>query len=115
MREQLSLDIGELIYGLGERFTPFVKNGQVVDIWNEDGGTGSEQTYKNIPFYVSNKGYGVFVNHPEQVSFEVASEKVSKSQFSVAGEYLDYYIIAGNGLKEVLNNYTELTGKPPLV
>lgn len=115
MREQLSLDIGELIYGLGERFTPFVKNGQVVDIWNEDGGTGSEQTYKNIPFYVSNKGYGVFVNHPENVSFEVASEKVSKSQFSVEGECLDYYIIAGEGLKEVLHNYTELTGKPPLV
>ncbi|MDQ0207678.1 alpha-xylosidase [Alkalicoccobacillus murimartini] len=115
MREQLSLDVGELIYGLGERFTPFVKNGQVVDIWNEDGGTGSEQTYKNIPFYVSNKGYGVFVNHPEHVSFEVASEKVSKSQFSVAGECLDYYIVAGDSLKDVLHNYTELTGKPPLV
>ncbi|TSB47611.1 alpha-xylosidase [Alkalicoccobacillus porphyridii] len=115
VREQLSLDVGELIYGLGERFTPFVKNGQVVDIWNEDGGTGSEQTYKNIPFYVSNKGYGVFVNHPENVSFEIASEKVSKSQFSVAGECLDYYVIAGDDLKEVLHHYTELTGKPPLV
>ncbi|MBJ8193437.1 hypothetical protein JDS79_42695, partial [Bacillus cereus] len=49
-REQLELGIGEYVYGLGERFTPFVKNGQVVDIWNEDGGTSSEQAYKNIPF-----------------------------------------------------------------
>jgi len=40
---------GECIYGLGERFSAFVKNGQVVDIWNEDGGTSSEQSYKNIP------------------------------------------------------------------
>ena len=48
--EQLLLDVGEQIYGLGERFTPFVKNGQIVDMWNEDGGTASEQTYKNIPF-----------------------------------------------------------------
>ena len=95
MREQLSLDVGELIYGLGERFTSFVKNGQTVDIWNEDGGTGSEQAYKNIPFYLSNKGYGVFVNHPERVSFEVGSEKVSKVQFSVEGESLEYYIING--------------------
>lgn len=37
MREQLNLDIGKKLYGLGERFTPFVKNGQSVDIWNEDG------------------------------------------------------------------------------
>jgi alpha-D-xyloside xylohydrolase len=114
MREQLDLSVGEYIYGLGERFTPFVKNGQTVDIWNEDGGTCSEQAYKNIPFYLSNRGYGVFVNHPEKVSFEVASEHVSKVQFSVEGESLDYFIIGGNTLKDVLNNYTTLTGKPAL-
>ena len=67
MREELDLGVGEYVYGLGERFTPFVKNGQIVDIWNQDGGTSSEQSYKNIPFYVSNKGYGVFVNQPELV------------------------------------------------
>ena len=114
MREQLSLDVGELIYGLGERFTSFVKNGQTIDIWNEDGGTGSEQAYKNIPFYLSNKGYGVFVNHPERVSFEVGSEKVSKVQFSVEGESLEYYIINGPDPKQVLEKYTVLTGKPGL-
>ncbi|CAM3831637.1 alpha-xylosidase [Marinicrinis lubricantis] len=113
-REQLELGIGEYVYGLGERFTPFVKNGQVVDIWNEDGGTSSEQAYKNVPFYLSNFGYGVFVNHPEKVSYEIASETVSKVQFSVEGEYLEYYIIGGANPKEVLENYTTLTGKPAL-
>ncbi|OXS75812.1 alpha-xylosidase [Domibacillus enclensis] len=114
MREQLSLDVGELIYGLGERFAPFVKNGQTIDIWNEDGGTGSEQAYKSIPFYMSNKGYGVFVNQPENVSFEVGSEKVSNVQFSVEGESLEYYVIYGPTMKEVLTKYTALTGKPAL-
>lgn len=114
VREQLDLGIGEYIYGLGERFTPFVKNGQVVDIWNEDGGTSSEQAYKNVPFYLSNYGYGVFVNHPEKVSYEVASEVVSKVQFSVEGEYLEYYIVGGDSPKDVLNNFTALTGKPAL-
>ncbi|SCZ09674.1 alpha-D-xyloside xylohydrolase [Paenibacillus polysaccharolyticus] len=113
-REQLELGVGEYVYGLGERFTPFVKNGQVVDIWNEDGGTSSEQAYKNIPFYLSNKGYGVFVNHPEKVSYEIASENVSKVQFSVQGETLEYFIIGGANPKEVLDNYTKLTGKPAL-
>lgn len=113
-REQLNLDVGEYVYGLGERFTAFVKNGQAVDIWNEDGGTCSEHAYKNIPFYITNKGYGVFVNHPGSVSFEVGSEVVSKVQFSVPGEYLEYFIIGGDSLKDVLGNYTALTGKPHL-
>src|SRR5690606_14639680 len=114
MREQLDLGIGEYVYGMGERFTPFVKNGQVVDIWNEDGGTSSEQAYKNVPFYISNYGYGIFVNHPERVSFEVGSENVSKVQFSVPGERLEYFVIGGEDMKDVLNNYTALTGKPAL-
>lgn len=114
MKDELTLDVGELVYGLGERFSPFIKNGQTVDIWNEDGGTGSEQTYKNIPFYISNKGYGVLVNHPEKVSFEIASEKVSRVQFSVEGEYIEYFVIGGASLKDVLKNYTALTGKPSL-
>ncbi|NLN63890.1 MAG: alpha-xylosidase [Clostridiaceae bacterium] len=114
MREQLDLNVGECVYGLGERFTPFVKNGQSVDIWNEDGGTCSEQAYKNIPFYLTNRGYGVFVNHPECVSFEVASENVNKVQFSVPGESLEYFIIGGSSPKEVLAKYTSLTGKPAL-
>ncbi|WP_217592666.1 alpha-xylosidase [Cohnella sp. GbtcB17] len=113
-REQLDLAVGETVYGLGERFSAFVKNGQSVDIWNQDGGTASEQAYKNVPFYVTNRGYGVFVNHPEFVSFEVASEKVSKTQFSVQGEQLEYMIIGGDSLKDVLANYTSLTGKPAL-
>lgn len=114
MRERLSLSVGELIYGMGERFTPFIKNGQTIDIWNEDGGTSTEQSYKNIPFYISNKGYGVFVNHPEKVSFEVGSENVKKVQFSVPGEGLDYFLINGPSMKEALMRYTDLTGKPSL-
>jgi len=114
MCEQLSLGVGEFVYGLGERFTSFIKNGQVIDIWNEDGGTSSEQAYKNIPFYLTNRGYGVFVNHPERVSFEMASEKVSRVQFSVPGEALDYFIIYGPTPKEILQRYTALTGRPAL-
>lgn len=112
--QQLSLTVGEQVYGTGERFTNFIKNGQTIDIWNEDGGTSTEQSYKNIPFYLTNKGYGVFVNHPEKVSFEVASENVKKVGFSVPGESLDYFFINGPSMKEVLERYTALTGRAPL-
>lgn len=114
MRQQLNIGVGELLYGTGERFTPFVKNGQTVEIYNEDGGTSTEQAYKNIPFYISNKGYGVLVNHPERVSFEFGTENVTKSAFSVEGGSLDYFFFNGPTMKDVLTRYTDLSGKPTL-
>jgi alpha-D-xyloside xylohydrolase len=110
--QQLSLGVGELVYGLGERFGPLVKNGQTVDVWNADGGTASEQAYKNVPFYLTNRGYGVLVDHPGHVSYEIGSEAVERVQFSVAGETLRYLVIAGPTPADVIDRYTRLTGRP---
>jgi alpha-D-xyloside xylohydrolase len=112
LSQQLSLGVGELVWGLGERFGPLAKNGQTVDVWNADGGTSSEQAYKNVPFYVTNAGYGVLVDHPGHVSYEIGSEAVERVQFSVAGESLTYYVIAGPTPADVLDRYTRLTGRP---
>ena len=111
---QLSLGVGECVYGLGEHFTAFVKNGQVVEIFNKDGGTASEQAYKNVPFYLSNRGYGVLVNETGPVSFEVGSEKVARVQFSLEGESLEYFLIYGPTPKDILRKLTALTGRPAL-
>jgi alpha-D-xyloside xylohydrolase len=115
MLAQLDLAVGELVYGLGERFGPVVKNGQSVDVWNADGGTSSEQAYKNVPFYLTDRGYGVLVDHPGPVSFEVGSEAVERVQFSVPGERLSFYVIDGPTPKDVLERYTALTGRPARV
>ncbi len=112
--ERLDLAVSENVYGTGEHFTAFVKNGQSVEIWNRDGGTGTEQAYKNIPFFMTSNGWGLFVNDPGRVEFEIASEKVSKAQFSVKGESLEYFVIDGPTPKEVLTRYTGLTGRPAL-
>ena len=114
LREQLKTGIGECIYGFGEKFTPFVKNGQTVEMWNNDGGTCTEQSYKNIPFYLSSKSYGVFVNSSDKVSFEVNSDTVSKVSFTVPGETLEYFVFGGENLEAVLERYTALTGRPAL-
>lgn len=114
MLNELSLSVGECVYGLGERFTAFVKNGQTVDTWNEDGGTASQIAYKSIPFYMTNRGYGVFVDSSDHVSFEVASEKVEYVGFSVPGEKLSYYFFYGPSPREILKSYTALTGRPAL-
>ncbi|MCX5244225.1 alpha-xylosidase [Streptomyces sp. NBC_00201] len=114
MLGQLALGVGESVYGLGERFTPFVKNGQTVDIWQADGGTSSEQAYKNIPFHLTNRGYGVFVNHPGKVSYEVGSESVGQVQFSVEDQSLEFFVVHGPTPKQILQRYTALTGRPAL-
>lgn len=114
LHEQLTLAVGENVYGLGERFTPFVKNGQVVENTNKDGGTACEQVYKSVPFYLTNRGYGVLVNEAGPVSFEVGSEKVARVQFSREGESLDYCVIAGPSPKDVVSRLTALTGRAPL-
>lgn len=114
VREQFSMNVGEYFYGFGEKFTPFVKNGQTVEMWNSDGGTCSDQSYKCIPFYISSCGYGVFVNSSDKVSFEVCSDTVSKVSFTVPGEKLEYFVVGGENISEVISNYTTLTGKPAL-
>ena len=113
-REQLLIDVGECVYGLGERFTPFVKNGQSVDMWNDDGGTSSELAYKNIPFHVTSGGYGVLVNNSGKVSYEVAQEVVSETQFSVPGERLEYIIFGADEMKNAVSGYCKLAGRPAL-
>lgn len=114
VKESLHLDVGEKVYGLGERFTACVKNGQSIDMWNGDGGTASDMAYKNIPFYMTNRGYGVLVESAGDVSYEVASEKVMQVQFSLPGEKLVYDIIGGDAPRDILKRYTLLTGRPAL-
>ncbi len=114
IREQLDTTVGEYFYGFGEKFTTFTKNGQNVEIWNADGGTCSDQSYKSIPFYVSSRGYGVFVNSSDKVSYEVCSDTVSKVSMTVPGESLEYFVFGGENITGVLDGYTTLTGKPAL-
>ncbi|KAH7915998.1 glycoside hydrolase family 31 protein [Hygrophoropsis aurantiaca] len=115
MHSELNMSPGELIYGLGEQFGAFVKNGQAVSVWNRDGGTSSEQAYKCVPFYITNRNYGVFINHSGEVEVEVGSEKVSRVGVSVAGETLEYFIIYGKTPLDILERYTRMTGRPALL
>jgi alpha-D-xyloside xylohydrolase len=114
LREQLTLRAGELVYGLGERFSAFAKNGQAIDMWNADCGTCSDKGYKDVPFFLSSRGYGVLVNSPAKVSFEIGTEQVMRAQFAAPGEELDYFFIHGPEPKQVLERLGALSGRPAL-
>ncbi len=115
MTDKLFLSPGECIYGLGERFSPFLKNGQSVAIWNSDPSSASDLAYKNIPFYLSSAGYGVLVNTFARAELEVATEDNAAVRIAVPGSALDYLVIGGDSPKEVLSAYTALTGRPPMI
>ena len=114
MRDQLTLGVGEQIYGLGERFQAFARTGQVVDMWNADCGTCSDKAYKNVPFFLSSKGYAILVNSSDRVSFEIGTEQVNRAQFAVPGHDLDYFFIHGPSPKQVLERLGALSGRPAL-
>ena len=115
MTEKLKLAPGECVYGLGERFSPFVRNGQSVAMWNSDPSSSSDLAYKNVPFYLTSTGYGVFVNTSARAEFEVATEDNSAVRIVVPGPELDYLVIGGDSPKEILTRYTALTGRPPMI
>lgn len=109
--ECFDLDHDECIYGLGEKFRQLNKRGQMIDLINEDGlGTMTHRTYKNIPFFVSNKGYGVFFNHHTLMTFWVGAQNGADNWVGMEEDFLDYYVILGD-IKSVLSQYTDITGK----
>lgn len=70
--------------------------------------------YKNIPFYITNAGYGVFYDHTEALSIEVQSDRMTKVSTSILGERIRFNVIAGRTPKEILERYTFMTGRAPL-
>ncbi|KAF2665875.1 alpha-xylosidase [Microthyrium microscopicum] len=110
---QTELGVGESVHGLGERFGAWNRVGQNVKVWNGDGGTSSDQAYKNVPFWLSSRGYGVFIDTPDLVDLEIGSERCCRVQTAVKAQRLKWYLIYGPTPKEVLTKYTILTGKAP--
>ena len=93
---------------------PSSRTARVVDIWNEDGGTASEQAYKNVPFYLTNRGYGVFVEPPRTGSpSRSAPRRSSRVQFSRPGRgarVLRHR--TARRPRRSCDRYTALTGRP---
>jgi len=98
-------------YGFGEQFTDFNKRHQRVEIWNMDpGNTMSFMSYKNIPFFISTKGYGLLLNTPRKSIFDMGTKTGNAFSIQVAAEGLDYYIIVDPSLKNILRRRSGLSG-----
>jgi alpha-D-xyloside xylohydrolase len=106
------LDPDERFYGFGEKFTSLNKKGQEITCWNHDSwGVMTEKSYINIPFFMSTKGYGIFVNSSCKTFFRMGSNSNVSYSFIVNDSILDFYLIYGPTLKDILYRYTDLTGR----
>ncbi|WP_203924393.1 TIM-barrel domain-containing protein [Rugosimonospora africana] len=113
--ESFAAAADEHFVGLGEKFTGFDKRGQRVVMWNYDAfGAESERSYKNVPFYLSSRGYGVLVDSGTATEFDICHSTHSSLQIVVPDDLIDYYVLAGPTPARVLARFDRLTGAPTL-
>jgi alpha-D-xyloside xylohydrolase len=112
-----SLSPGEMIFGCGESFGHLNKVGQKLNLFVTDPqGPETDQMYKPIPFFMSNKGYGIFMHTSAPVTCDFGATNINVTKLFMGDESIDLFIFFGEP-KDILNEYTEIVGKaamPPL-
>lgn len=115
----LSFDLKacESVYGLGEKWGRLNKRGQLVRSYNHDAlGVNAEISYKNTPFAWSPEGWGVFVHTPAPVTHAVGYAQWSQRAYAalVEDECFDLFVLNGDSGADIIQRYTDLTGKAPV-
>ena len=109
------LSPGERIYGCGESFTSLNKVGQKVHLSVTDPqGPETDGMYKPVPFYFSNRGYGIFMHTSAPVTCDFGASYIGAQRLFLADEQMDFFIFFGEP-KDILNEYTNITGKSPML
>lgn len=111
----LLLSPNERIYGCGESFTSLNKVGQKVQISVVDPqGPETDGMYKPVPFYFSNRGYGIFMHTSAPTTADFGASYIGAQRLFMGDETMDFFIFFGEP-KDVLNAYTDVTGKSPML
>lgn len=109
-----TLKPGERIYGCGESFTSLNKKGQKVVLYADDAnGVQNETMYKPIPFFMSSNGYGMFMHTSTPVTLDIGKYYSGAHSLMIGEDQLDLFVFLGTP-KEILDAYTDLTGKAPM-
>jgi alpha-D-xyloside xylohydrolase len=109
-----ALSPDEKIFGCGESFTSFNKRGQKVVLWTDDAnGVQNEAMYKPVPFFMSSRGYGMFMHTSSPITCDFGKYFSGVTSLMIGDEELDLFVFLGTP-KEILDEYTSLTGKSPM-
>ena len=106
----------ECFVGTGERFRKMDLSGQTFYLKNQDGqGVNNRRAYKNIPFYMSSRMYGVFYHTSDYCRLSLADHSTRSIQFRNDFATIDAFIIGGETPERILFHYRQLTGFPPML
>lgn len=109
------LSPGERIYGCGESFTSLNKVGQKVHLFVTDPqGPETDGMYKPVPFFFSNRGYGIFMHTSAPVTADFGASYIGADRLFMGDETMDFFIFFGEP-KDILDEYTDVTGKSPML
>ena len=109
-----SLSPGEKIFGCGESATTLNKVGQKVNFFVTDPqGPESPDMYKPVPFFFSNRGYGMFMHTSAPVTADFGQSYIGANKLFMADEQMDIFIFLGEP-KDILGEYTALVGRPEM-
>lgn len=109
----LHAEPNEKFAGTGERFSGMNLSGKTFVLENTDGlGVNSRRSYKNVPFYISSKGYGLLIMTSSHVRLSLADISSRAAQGLVEDDVLDLFFIGGDTVEQIVRNYRELTGYP---
>jgi alpha-D-xyloside xylohydrolase len=115
VHESVAVTPGEAFYGFGEKFSSLNKWNQEITSWSVDSGNvSSPRSYKNIPFFMSTAGYGIFVHSSYPIVYRMGSQSAISYSFHVMDQELDYFLIYGPSFKDILKGYCGLTGFAPV-
>ncbi|MDQ3965641.1 MAG: alpha-xylosidase [Actinomycetota bacterium] len=104
----------ERIFGCGESFTRLNKRGQKIVLWVYDAYSAQvPEMYKPVPFFMSNRGYGMFVHTAAPLTFDLGASHDEANVIHLGEDSLDLFFFFG-GPKEILSEYTALTGRSPM-
>ena len=114
--ESFELEPDECLFGLGQQYGALDKRGQRIVAWSRDamGTNTTSVTYHHTPFFWSSRGYGLFAHHSSKITWELGNPSTVSGSFRVENPYLDYFLIFGDGPKDILARYADLTGHAPL-
>ena len=114
MDAAFTLSPGEKIFGCGESFTSLDKRGQKMVLWTDDAnGMENQGMYKPIPFFMSSRGYGMFIHTSAPITCDFGNSFSGVNSMMIGDDELDLFVFLGSP-KEILDEYTTLTGKSPM-
>ncbi|HMO04031.1 MAG TPA: glycoside hydrolase family 31 protein [Kiritimatiellia bacterium] len=107
----LPLAHGEAIWGFGQRFDAFNLRGVHLETWTTDGWNATDTSYFAVPFFISSRGYGLFVNHPGRIAFDLGANDPNRLTIRIPDRAVEVYAFTGTP-DTIARRYTQLIGRP---